>query len=210
MGVTAIKTSPYHLQTDGLVERYNCTLKEMLRRVTEQDRDLLLPYVLFSYREVLQESTVFSPFELIYGYDVQGPLDALKEHWCAEPRTPDSVLDYVQQVQERLADASELFRENPDKAQTTQKYYNDWKTREVNCKLKANDQVLVLLPTSSNKLMARWKGPYHVIQATGRVNYQIEIPGRKKSPIFHINMLKPWCPPSETPEEILLAVDDPE
>ena len=80
LGVTAIKTSPYHTQMDGLVERYNRTLKEMLRHVIEQDRcewDSLVPYVLFSYHEVPQESTGFSPFELIYGRDVRGPLDAL-------------------------------------------------------------------------------------------------------------------------------------
>ena len=170
LGVTVIKTSPYHPQTDGLVERYNRTLKEMLRRVIEQDRRELLPYVLFSYREVPQESTGFSPFELIYGRDVRGPLDALKEHWCAEPRSPDSVLDYVQRVQERLADASELVRENLEKAQTTQKYYYDRKAREV--KLKANDQVLVLLPTSSNKLMARWKGPYRINVSTTRSRFR--------------------------------------
>ena len=58
----------------------------------------------------------------------------------------------MQRVQKQLADASELVRENLEKAQMTQKYYYDRKAREV--KLKANDQVLVLLPTSSNKLMA--------------------------------------------------------
>ena len=32
LGVKAIRTSPYHPQTDGLVERFNQTLKGMLRK----------------------------------------------------------------------------------------------------------------------------------------------------------------------------------
>ena len=76
--VKPIKTTPYHPQTDGLVERFNQTLKSMLRRVSVQggtDWDKLLPYVLFAYREVAQSSTGFSPFELLYGREVRGPLD---------------------------------------------------------------------------------------------------------------------------------------
>jgi len=64
-------------QTDSLVERFNQTLKSMLRKSATQegkDWDKLLPYLLFAYREVPQTSTGFSPFKLLYGWPVRGPL----------------------------------------------------------------------------------------------------------------------------------------
>ena len=50
-----------------------------------KDWDKLVPYLLFAYREVLQASTGFSQFELLYGRNVRGPLDLLKESW-EEPK----------------------------------------------------------------------------------------------------------------------------
>ncbi|KAJ8364120.1 hypothetical protein SKAU_G00129510 [Synaphobranchus kaupii] len=70
MKVTQLRTSVYHPQMDGLVKRFNQTLKKMLKKTMEVDGrnwDQLLPCVLFAIREVPQASTGFSPFELLYG-----------------------------------------------------------------------------------------------------------------------------------------------
>ncbi len=51
--VHPIRTTPYHPQTDGLVERFNQTLKRMLRKATKdegKDWDKVIPYLLFAYR----------------------------------------------------------------------------------------------------------------------------------------------------------------
>ena len=52
-----------------MVERFNKTLKSMLRKLVEgegKNWDVFRPYLLFAYREVPQSSTGFSPFELYY------------------------------------------------------------------------------------------------------------------------------------------------
>ena len=45
------------------------------------DWDRHIPYVLFAYRESPHETTGYSPFELLYGRQVRGPLQLTKENW---------------------------------------------------------------------------------------------------------------------------------
>ena len=111
--IQPIHTSPYHPQTDGLVERF---IKSKLVGDEGKDWDRLLPYLLFAYREVPQASTGFSPFELVYGWQVQGPLDIIKESWEADKRSNESVVSHILTVQGRLSKMSELTRENLKKA----------------------------------------------------------------------------------------------
>ena len=77
----------------------------------------MLPYVLFAYREVLQSTTGFSPFELLYGREVRGSLDILKEEWEADKKSDESVLSHVSLVRERMEQMSDLVSENLKVAQ---------------------------------------------------------------------------------------------
>ena len=60
-----------------------------------KDWDKLIPYLLFAYREVPQATTGFSPFELLYGRDIRGPLDVLRESLESHQRSSDSIMSYV-------------------------------------------------------------------------------------------------------------------
>ena len=48
--ITRIRTTPYHPQTDGLVERFKAMLKKFVSR-NQKDWDEYLLYLLFAYRE---------------------------------------------------------------------------------------------------------------------------------------------------------------
>ena len=81
ISVKQLMTTPYHPMCNGLVERFNGTLKLMLKRLCAErprDWDRYLGPALFAYREVPQESSRFSPFELLYGWPVRGPMTILK------------------------------------------------------------------------------------------------------------------------------------
>lgn len=133
LGIKSITTSPYHPQTDGMVKRFNATLKHMLRKLLQKfdsQWDKALSYLLFAYQEVPQAATGFSPFELLYGRQVRGPLDVLKETWEQKETTSDSVVSFVQRVQERLAFARELAQSNETTAKEQMKNWYDRTARE--------------------------------------------------------------------------------
>lgn len=76
--VRKLSTTPYPPQANGMAERFNGTLKQILKAyaVAELSKwDVHLPYVIFVYREVPNETTGFTPFDPLYARHVRGPLD---------------------------------------------------------------------------------------------------------------------------------------
>lgn len=195
LGIKRVRTTPYHPQTDGLVERFNQTLKSMLKKFvseTGKDWDKWLPFLLFAYREVPQASTGFSPFELLYAHHVRGPLDVLKESWeDTHKPSKQNILTYVLKMREQLQKTTAQAQKNLLQSQAQQKVWYDKAARTRS--FQSGEQVLLLLPTSENRLLAKWQGPYEVKRKVGPVTYEIEIPSRSQPlQVFHINMLKKW------------------
>ena len=116
LSLQQITTTPYHPICNGLIERFHMTLKQMLRRMLKdpKDWDKYLPALLFAIREVPQESLRFSPFELLYGRNVKGPMAILRELWSGE--APDeqvlSTYQYEIELRDRLEQTCKLAHEN--------------------------------------------------------------------------------------------------
>jgi len=192
VGISQLFTTPYHPAANGLVERFNGTLKTLLKKVCEDKPtkwDKYINSILFAYRDTPQSSLGFTPFELLYGRDVRGPLSILRD--ILENKPDDATqteYDYVISLREKLETVCNLAHQELAKAQIKYKHYYDQRTTKRS--LKQGDKVLLLLPTDSNKLLVHWKGPFTVLERTNRVDYIIEVNGKRKK--FHINMLKQY------------------
>lgn len=185
-----LRTSVYHPQTDGLVERFNKTLKAMLRKSIERDGcnwDQLLPYLMSAIREVPHASTGFSSFELLYSHKPRGLLDLAKEAWEKQPCPHRTVIEHVEAMKHRVATIYPIVREHMEKAQKEQQAsYNQ-------PEFQPGDRVVVLVPTVECKFLATWQGPYEIIERVGEVNYRVRQPGRRKvEQTYHVNLLKNW------------------
>ncbi len=73
-------SSPYHPQTNGLVERFNQTLCEKLAKLTEETDQWneFVDSVLMAYRTTKHSATGVTPFLLIYGREAILPIDETK------------------------------------------------------------------------------------------------------------------------------------
>ena len=90
VSIKQLFTTAWYPMCNGLCEKMNGTLKSMLKRMCQdrpKDWDRYLPAVLFAYREVPQVDTGFSPFELLYGRTVRGPMQVFKELWTQPEET---------------------------------------------------------------------------------------------------------------------------
>ena len=193
LSLQQLTTTPYHPMCNGLVEPFHATMKQMLRRMCAErpkDWDKYLPALLFAIREVPQESLGFSPFELLYGRSVRGPMAILRELWSGEVNDEQvlSTYQYVIELRERLEQTCQLARDNLKKVQFKQKTYYDKHARSR--KFDVGDKVLLLLPTESNKLLLQWKGPYEVVEIVNRMDYKVDVGGVVGT--YHANMLKQY------------------
>ena len=193
MSIRPLATTPYHAMCNGLVERYNGVLKSSLKKMCEErprDWDRYIAPLLFAYRETPQSSTAFSPFELLYGRDVRGPMTILKELWTGECKESETktTYQYVIDLQERLEKTCQLARAELRKSK--EKYRIQYNKKARSRVFQEGDEVLLLLPTDHNKLLMQWKGPFRITKKISKMNYQIDM--GKRTPIFHANLLKKY------------------
>jgi len=178
-GVRKSRTTPYHPQGDGMVERFNRTLMQLLRAyvTSESDWETYLPQVLYAYRTARHSSTGASPYLLVYGRDppaLQGTTQSAYDS-----------LSYPAVVQAKLAELQDFVHANLAQAASNQKAAYDQHTSSAS--FKQGEPVWLSVPTAG-KLEPKWEGGWVVKSLKGPVN--LEICDDKRTKVVHINRVR--------------------
>src|SRR5664279_2095115 len=192
-----LRCSAYHPMTNGSIEKYHSCLKNSLKALAERfpnSWDAALCWVLFGYREVVNETTGFSAFELLYGRAVKGPLTLIKDAMLEETdlsRSQKNVVQFMLEMRERLRTALDMATAHAEEQRSKAKVWYDRKARLQ--EFKPGDKVLMLLPIPSTPLQLKLHGPYEIKERLGPVDYVISTPDRRKTRrVCHVNLLRPY------------------
>ncbi|XP_041484226.1 uncharacterized protein LOC121430866 [Lytechinus variegatus] len=211
LGVHHLRSTAYHPQSQGAIERFHQTLKTMIKAYCADfpdDWDKGIPFLLFAIRDAPNESTTYTPFELVFGHEVRGPLKLVKEKLLEEAGPEEcNILEYVSNFRGRLSKACDLAREHLRISQKDMKVRADRKAKVRS--FSPGDKVLVLLPIPGEPLKARFSGPYVVIKQLNSVNYVVSTPDRRKCRrVCHINMLKRYYERESSAPVVVATMSD--
>ena len=157
--------------------------------------DKQLKFLLFAYCDTPHSVTGFSPFTLLFGREVKGPLSMLKSAWLEGTDENGSVSEWLLCARQKMVEMSLVVSDRELKAKQVMKSQYD-KTASVKS-FAAGEKVLVRKPGLQSKLGYTWDGPYQIERQVSTVTYGIHIPGKpNKSKILHCNLLRKWTTPA--------------
>ena len=196
LGIEKTRTTPFHPKSDGMVERFNKTLTDMLAKMInpaerQKDWDEYIPFALMAYRSSVHESTGETPNMMMLGREVVLPVDLTTEPQSTDLEEASSYAGQLRGIlRETHAQAREILRESGDRQKRNYDrhqfgtpysegqfvwYFNATRTKGL-----------------SPKLQKKWKGPYLITKKLSDVTYRIQESSRGKPKIVHSDKLKPY------------------
>ena len=195
LGIDKTRTTIRRPQSDGMVERANRTMQNMIASYIsdkQNDWDEHLPLLLLAYRSSVHETLGVSPARMIFGRDLTLPIDLAIGRPVREEK--HCVTDYAYELEQRLLDIHEYARKHLKIASDSMKRQYDVKTNHINYNI--GNVVWYFKPSRRKgfnpKIQIHWKGPYVVTQRLNEVLYRIQAGPKTKSDIVHHDAIRPY------------------
>ena len=194
LGIEKSRTTPYHPQSDGLVERFNRTLLDMLAKAVV-DRpanwDRHLRRLCFAYNTCTHPTTGYPPFTLMFGRVARVPVDvALGTNL---PPSASTIPQYVATLRQSLDTSYSYVKQQMGHELERQKRQYDNRTQGKS--FERGDLVWLHSPAvprgKSRKLHHPWTGPFRVVKRLADAVYRLQHTQGRSRPVVHFNRLKP-------------------
>lgn len=183
-----IRTTAFHPQTNGQLERSHRTITEYLRHFIDKnqtDWDKYLQMAMFTYNTTPHSSTKYTPFELVYGTTATLPSAITKS-----PKNDYNYNDFISNLRYKFQETRKIAKENIIISKTRSKMQYDKSANAVD--FNVGDKILLRDEQCkrglSKKLCSIWLGPYIVLKKHSDVNYTIKTDKREIR--VHANRLK--------------------
>ena len=166
-GVQKLRTSPYHAQTNGQVERMNQTIIRMIGKLEEDKKACWsehLPELLMAYNATRSAVTGYSPYYLLFGRRPRIPVDYLFPTLHDSPHQTKMVVS-VTAMQKRLKEAFAVARRLTSEEAAKQYCYYNRKAGAV--ALQPGDVVMVRTDgfVGKRKVKDRWEDGGFVVES---------------------------------------------
>ena len=195
LGINKTRTTLRRPQSDGMVERANRSIQNMIASYisdSQDDWDEHIPLLMMAYRSSVHESTGISPAMMMLGRELTLLVDMTLGRPIRDERL--CVTEHAHQLEQRLLDVHDFARKHLDISNESMKRRYDMKTYKV--LYKVGDAVWYYFPKRkvgfNPKLQRPWKGPYIVVEQFNDVLFRIQSGQRTKPIVVHHDKLKPY------------------
>ena len=189
LNVKHIKCSPFHPESNGMLERSHQVLKKTLDKLgaTKSNWDDFLPQTLMALRTAPHAALGISPFHLLFGRDARTPVSALRQNMEELEPAPKNIVDYISQLYQEAEECQKLVEKSDTEAKAKSKAYYDKNKKED--QLKPGELVLLMVPGGVDSLTCQWQGPFKILKQLSATTYLVDAGGRKPKKI-HRNLMK--------------------
>eukprot|EP00731_Ephydatia_muelleri_P029883 Em0021g406a len=197
------RTTPYHPQCNGMVERFNRTLLDMLATTVnnQSDWDQCIRKLCMAYNSSVHSSTGYTPFYLMFGRQARIPVDLM---YGTGPSDSFTAGEYATELRNALHNAYAVVREKCNAEHKRQKSFYDEKVHGK--PYSVGDVVwlhsIVVPRGQSRKLHHPWKGPYRVQERISESDYKIRAWKGKSTQVVHFDRLKPCIEGIQAPAHV--------